>query len=339
MMLHQEQDNLCSGEGSYTPPFSTSQAASISHPKIKALATLPIMMDTLVDPQRNELQEGWLQDIPFSSISKNNEIYQLPFSWNNTSIHGSETTPSRSQSQSNGPTPQLGLALHSNMANNVEESTSNEFVTHRRVCDPFYFSNNRETAFDDSCCTINPTCLDLDTYGSQSQMHSATQINFNEVTSAPEQPAMSKGTSYILSQLLDELSNGSYRYDDKLPTQVETARADVDANPQSIFWEASNSDNRPTSLTYEEHQNLTLPKFSQQFTVNKSCQGQERTNLQEARIKLDENAFRPSRDVNKAQALHIPFSVEEIVNQPVETFMELLSKHYLSEAQLSLVCI
>lgn len=46
---------------------------------------------------------------------------------------------------------------------------------------------------------------------------------------------------------------------------------------------------------------------------------------------------RLSRDEQRAKALKIPFTVDMIINLPVDDFNELMSKHHLSEAQLALV--
>ncbi|KAG7282213.1 hypothetical protein CRUP_038381 [Coryphaenoides rupestris] len=46
---------------------------------------------------------------------------------------------------------------------------------------------------------------------------------------------------------------------------------------------------------------------------------------------------RLSRDEQRARALQIPFTVDMIINLPVDDFNELMSKHQLSEAQLALV--
>lgn len=46
---------------------------------------------------------------------------------------------------------------------------------------------------------------------------------------------------------------------------------------------------------------------------------------------------RLSRDEQRARALKIPFTVDMIINQPVDDFNELMSKHQLNEAQLALV--
>ncbi|XP_029334069.1 nuclear factor erythroid 2-related factor 3 [Mus caroli] len=44
-----------------------------------------------------------------------------------------------------------------------------------------------------------------------------------------------------------------------------------------------------------------------------------------------------SRDEQRAKALHIPFSVDEIVRMPVDSFNSMLSRHYLTDLQVSLI--
>ncbi|CAK6434743.1 unnamed protein product [Pipistrellus nathusii] len=44
-----------------------------------------------------------------------------------------------------------------------------------------------------------------------------------------------------------------------------------------------------------------------------------------------------SRDERRAQALHIPFSVDEIVHMPVDSFNSMLSRYYLTDLQVSLI--
>lgn len=44
-----------------------------------------------------------------------------------------------------------------------------------------------------------------------------------------------------------------------------------------------------------------------------------------------------SRDERRAKALHIPFSVDEIVRMPVDSFNSMLSKYYLTDRQVSLI--
>uniref|UniRef100_A0A8C3VJF9 Nuclear factor erythroid 2-related factor 3 n=1 Tax=Catagonus wagneri TaxID=51154 RepID=A0A8C3VJF9_9CETA len=44
-----------------------------------------------------------------------------------------------------------------------------------------------------------------------------------------------------------------------------------------------------------------------------------------------------SRDERRAKALHIPFSVDEIVRMPVDSFNSMLSRNYLTDLQLSVI--
>ncbi|XP_058383367.1 nuclear factor erythroid 2-related factor 3 [Diceros bicornis minor] len=44
-----------------------------------------------------------------------------------------------------------------------------------------------------------------------------------------------------------------------------------------------------------------------------------------------------SRDERRAKALHIPFSVDEIVRMPVDSFNSMLSRYYLTDLQVSLI--
>uniref|UniRef100_A0A8C6RWF0 Nuclear factor, erythroid derived 2, like 3 n=1 Tax=Nannospalax galili TaxID=1026970 RepID=A0A8C6RWF0_NANGA len=44
-----------------------------------------------------------------------------------------------------------------------------------------------------------------------------------------------------------------------------------------------------------------------------------------------------SRDEQRAKALHIPFSVDEIVRMPVDNFNSMLSRYYLTDLQISLI--
>lgn len=52
---------------------------------------------------------------------------------------------------------------------------------------------------------------------------------------------------------------------------------------------------------------------------------------------LDDSDRNLSRDEQRAKALHIPFSVDEIVHMPVDSFNSMLSRHYLSDLQVSLI--
>uniref|UniRef100_A0A8B9L7L0 Endoplasmic reticulum membrane sensor NFE2L1 n=1 Tax=Astyanax mexicanus TaxID=7994 RepID=A0A8B9L7L0_ASTMX len=87
--------------------------------------------------------------------------------------------------------------------------------------------------------------------------------------------------------------------------------------------------NLPLASSYPEHS----PLLGSGSKKGRDKQLQQ-TKLQPPREFIDKQS---SRDERRARAMKIPFSNEKIVNLPVEEFNELLSKHHLSEAQLSLI--
>ncbi|XP_036309731.1 nuclear factor erythroid 2-related factor 3 isoform X2 [Pipistrellus kuhlii] len=52
---------------------------------------------------------------------------------------------------------------------------------------------------------------------------------------------------------------------------------------------------------------------------------------------LNDTGRNLSRDERRAQALHIPFSVDEIVHMPVDSFNSMLSRYHLTDLQVSLI--
>ncbi len=45
---------------------------------------------------------------------------------------------------------------------------------------------------------------------------------------------------------------------------------------------------------------------------------------------------RPSRDERKARELGVPFTIQDIINLPMDEFNDMLSRHELNEEQLNL---
>lgn len=86
--------------------------------------------------------------------------------------------------------------------------------------------------------------------------------------------------------------------------------------------------NLPLSSAFAEHPELPIP------TGKKTARDKHNSKLQTHQDMLDKHS---SRDERRARAMKIPFSNEKIINLPVEEFNELLAKHHLSEAQLSLI--
>ncbi|KAM9462626.1 endoplasmic reticulum membrane sensor NFE2L1b isoform 1-T4 [Clarias gariepinus] len=87
--------------------------------------------------------------------------------------------------------------------------------------------------------------------------------------------------------------------------------------------------NLPLASSYPEQPQLL-------GSCSKKCRDKhlQQTKMHPPREFIDKQS---SRDERRARAMKIPFSNDKIVNLPVEEFNELLSKHHLSEAQLSLI--
>ncbi|XP_060795883.1 endoplasmic reticulum membrane sensor NFE2L1b [Neoarius graeffei] len=87
--------------------------------------------------------------------------------------------------------------------------------------------------------------------------------------------------------------------------------------------------NLPLASSYPEEPQLP-------GSCSKKCRDKhlQQTKVHPPREFIDKQS---SRDERRARAMKIPFSNDKIVNLPVEEFNELLSKHHLSEAQLSLI--
>ncbi|XP_069839103.1 nuclear factor erythroid 2-related factor 2 isoform X2 [Dendropsophus ebraccatus] len=64
--------------------------------------------------------------------------------------------------------------------------------------------------------------------------------------------------------------------------------------------------------------------------------GQSKTPFTKDKLQSRQEA-RFTRDAQRAKALNVPFSVEKIVNLPVDDFNVLMSKHQFNEAQLALI--
>lgn len=86
--------------------------------------------------------------------------------------------------------------------------------------------------------------------------------------------------------------------------------------------------NLPLSSAFPEHPELPIP------AGKKAVREKQSSKLQPPQDLMDKHS---SRDERRARAMKIPFSNEKIINLPVEEFNELLAKHHLSEAQLTLI--
>ncbi|XP_020038017.2 nuclear factor erythroid 2-related factor 3 [Castor canadensis] len=81
--------------------------------------------------------------------------------------------------------------------------------------------------------------------------------------------------------------------------------------------------------TYHLRPNAPEEPTSESFSWPRKSQKRSRN--------LDDTGRNLSRDERRAKALHIPFSVDEIVRMPVDSFNNMLSRYYLTDLQVSLI--
>jgi len=96
---------------------------------------------------------------------------------------------------------------------------------------------------------------------------------------------------------------------------------------------------KAASLQHIQH-NHTYPQPSESEHKHdkkrNNGQSHPHTNQRDS-SKKDRKSERLTRDEKRAKALKIPFSLDEIIDSPVDEFNELISKYQLSETQLTLI--
>ncbi|XP_010878224.2 nuclear factor erythroid 2-related factor 2a [Esox lucius] len=116
---------------------------------------------------------------------------------------------------------------------------------------------------------------------------------------------------------------------------------EMDSNPESaesdyseMFSLSFQPDGQQPPLLELAHQQDKMPKHGK-------TEPDEETGHNELPFTKDKKTRRSekrlSRDEQRAKALQIPFTVDMIINLPVDDFNEMMSKHQLNEAQLALV--
>ncbi|KPP80231.1 hypothetical protein Z043_100125 [Scleropages formosus] len=95
------------------------------------------------------------------------------------------------------------------------------------------------------------------------------------------------------------------------------------------------------NISHNHTYNLPLASTSEPEHLKPLNAGKKvgRDKQQQAKVQPSQDLLekQSSRDERRARAMKIPFSNDKIINLPVEEFNELLAKHHLSEAQLSLI--
>ncbi|KAM4688493.1 nuclear factor erythroid 2-related factor 3 [Discoglossus pictus] len=104
----------------------------------------------------------------------------------------------------------------------------------------------------------------------------------------------------------------------------------IDLQEEAKYYDDVTVQNVHHNHTYNQFPNQVEPSPEHHYTWP-SKSGQLRSPCVGG---MDNNL---SRDERRAKSLRIPFSVDEIVSMPVEMFNNMITKHYLTEAQVSVI--
>ncbi|KAI5621105.1 nuclear factor erythroid 2-related factor 2 [Silurus asotus] len=151
---------------------------------------------------------------------------------------------------------------------------------------------------------------------------SGLSLDASPKMSSPEKSLHGDGSAGFSDSDMDEMESGPGSMDSDY-AEMFPLLFQSDGNQQS-FLEKS-------SFTATQEKNVKQPKMEEAEASGHSkapfTKDKQRKRL-EARL---------SRDEERARALQIPFTVDLIINLPVDDFNEMMAKHQLNEAQLALV--
>nr|DBA19881.1 TPA: hypothetical protein GDO54_015640 [Pyxicephalus adspersus] len=133
-------------------------------------------------------------------------------------------------------------------------------------------------------------------------------------------------------------------YDDTPFGYSDSEMDDLDSTPEIV--QQNPAEELPTSFTEDAFFSLS-PFVPLDSSFETECQnspaqelpvrpGQSKTPFTKDKMASRQEA-RFTRDEQRAKALNVPFSVDEIVNLPVDDFNILMSKHQFNDAQLALI--
>uniref|UniRef100_A0A671YEC0 Nfe2 like bZIP transcription factor 2a n=1 Tax=Sparus aurata TaxID=8175 RepID=A0A671YEC0_SPAAU len=132
--------------------------------------------------------------------------------------------------------------------------------------------------------------------------------------------------------------DGSYLYSDSDMEEMDHNPGSAESDYSEMFSINFQPDDLQSAIsvsavTGPQQQQEKKPKLHKTDPVEESGHN----NAPFTKDKKRRSDVRLSRDEQRAKALKIPFTVDMIINLPVDDFNELMSKHRLNEAQLALV--
>uniref|UniRef100_A0A8C1MN70 Nuclear factor, erythroid 2-like 2a n=2 Tax=Cyprininae TaxID=2743694 RepID=A0A8C1MN70_CYPCA len=130
--------------------------------------------------------------------------------------------------------------------------------------------------------------------------------------------------------------DGSFGFSDSDSEEMDGSPGDMESDYAEIFplvyltdeAQASLSEKPPAEALQMKAKNLKIEPAEASGHSKPPFTKDKQKKRSEARL---------SRDEQRAKALQIPFTVDKIINLPVDDFNEMMSKHQLNEAQLALV--
>ncbi|KAM3607574.1 uncharacterized protein V6R79_009897 [Siganus canaliculatus] len=134
--------------------------------------------------------------------------------------------------------------------------------------------------------------------------------------------------------------DGSYIYSDSDMEEMDHNPGSAEPDYSDMFSLNFQSDDVPSAvpLSMATEQSKQQQDKDPQHYKTDPAEESGHSNAPFTKDKLKRRSdVRLSRDEQRARALKIPFTVDMIINLPVDDFNELMSKHRLNEAQLALV--
>lgn len=130
--------------------------------------------------------------------------------------------------------------------------------------------------------------------------------------------------------------DGSFGFSDSDSEEMEGSPGSMESDYNEIFPLVYLNDGSQTPLSEKSSTEKQEMKLKNPKMEPAEASGHSKPPFTKDKLKKRSEA-RLSRDEQRAKALQIPFTVDMIINLPVDDFNEMMSKHQLNEAQLALV--
>ncbi|XP_077435319.1 nuclear factor erythroid 2-related factor 2a [Vanacampus margaritifer] len=365
--LEENQDaSVCLDSGSASVASSRSSSVAMMSPEQPSLAPLPLSPDPLTasQPQKMplDIEQAWMELLSLPELqclsqqlddTLETAAYPLPNSTEaqdpNYSFYSMSSPVQEKDNLNMCPT---------GFMNTFEGSVPNVSPAHENQIKPEVPQLNTHFNLNSFCNTFYPETM-LEESSSQQDLEGSERNILSDVQnlySLSPGDTFERGRHSVSAEVPDldsglsssphACSPGKSMYGDEGFDGSDSDMEEMDQNPGS-----ANSD-------YSEMFSLNFqPDGVQQAFPLSTLAGQRQTQCdeieQETTDAAEDNGHRASpftkdkrkrrsdlrlsRDEQRAKALKIPFSIEMIINLPVDDYNELISKNQLNEAQMVLI--